>query len=108
MKNGPFIDDLAIKRMIFHSYVSLPEGNHQYHQFPPKIAILKQLMGDFHAIHYQWPFSIAFCQRLPWPVAWPAWQMHLEGGDLAQPAEAPGKSSNSFVREWIGTRMMMI
>ena len=26
MKNGPFIDDLAIKRMIFHSQVSLPEG----------------------------------------------------------------------------------
>ena len=26
MENGPFIDDLAIKRLIFHSYVSLPEG----------------------------------------------------------------------------------
>ena len=27
MENGPFIDDLAVKRLIFHSYVSLPEGN---------------------------------------------------------------------------------
>ena len=26
MENGPFIDDLAIKRLIFHSYVSLPDG----------------------------------------------------------------------------------
>jgi hypothetical protein len=28
MESGPFIDDLAlaIKRLIFHSYVSLPEG----------------------------------------------------------------------------------
>jgi len=26
MENGPFIDDLAIKRLVFHSYVSLPEG----------------------------------------------------------------------------------
>ena len=26
MENGPFIDDLAIKELIFHSYVSLPEG----------------------------------------------------------------------------------
>ena len=27
MENGPFIDDLAIKMVIFHSYVSLPKGN---------------------------------------------------------------------------------
>ena len=26
MQHGPFIDDLAIKRLIFHSYVSLTEG----------------------------------------------------------------------------------
>ena len=26
MKNGPSIDDLAIKRLIIHSHVSLPEG----------------------------------------------------------------------------------
>ena len=27
MENDPFIDDLAIEVVIFHSYVSLPEGN---------------------------------------------------------------------------------
>ena len=27
MENAPFIDDLPIKTMIFHSNVSLPEGN---------------------------------------------------------------------------------
>ena len=26
MENGPFIDDLPITTVIFHSYVSLPEG----------------------------------------------------------------------------------
>jgi hypothetical protein len=26
MENGPIIDDLAIKRLIFHSYVSLRSG----------------------------------------------------------------------------------
>ena len=28
MEYGPFIDDLAIKSLIFHSYVSLPDGKH--------------------------------------------------------------------------------
>jgi hypothetical protein len=28
MENGPFIGDLPIQIMIFHSYVSLPEGKH--------------------------------------------------------------------------------
>jgi hypothetical protein len=32
MENGPFIDDLPIKMVIFHSYVSLAEGNHANHQ----------------------------------------------------------------------------
>ena len=27
MENDPFIDDLPIEVVIFHSYVSLPEGN---------------------------------------------------------------------------------
>ena len=27
MENGPVIDDLPIKMVIFNSYVSLPEGN---------------------------------------------------------------------------------
>ena len=30
MENGSFLDDLAIKRLIFHSYVRLPEGNISY------------------------------------------------------------------------------
>ena len=27
IENGPFIVDLPIKNVVFHSYVSLPEGN---------------------------------------------------------------------------------
>ena len=30
IEHGPFIDDLPIKLVIFHSYVTLPEGN-DYH-----------------------------------------------------------------------------
>jgi hypothetical protein len=32
MENSPFIVDLPIKKVIFHSYVSLPEAN--VHDFP--------------------------------------------------------------------------
>ena len=32
MEHGPFIDDLAIKRLIFHSYVSLPCKNCDFPQ----------------------------------------------------------------------------
>ena len=37
MENGPFIDDLPIKMVIFNSYVSLPEGilYHTWHSSHP-------------------------------------------------------------------------
>ena len=33
MENGPFIGDLPIQIMIFHSYVCLPEGNKHINKY---------------------------------------------------------------------------
>ena len=38
MENGPFIDVLPVKMVIFNSYVSLPEGTHPAHHFRPRAS----------------------------------------------------------------------
>jgi hypothetical protein len=44
MDNGPFIDVLPIKMMIFHSYVSLPECILKHHS---------QILQHFHRVEYK-------------------------------------------------------
>ena len=55
MENGPFIDDLVVKRLIFHSYVSLPEGN-----LSSRIQVSQLLQVSYtfddKTIFFTWPF----------------------------------------------------
>jgi hypothetical protein len=39
MENGPFIVDLPIEMVIFHSYVSLPEGIINFNSLAPDSEI---------------------------------------------------------------------
>jgi hypothetical protein len=39
MENGPFIVDLPIEMVIFHSYVSLPEGILNFNSLEPDSEI---------------------------------------------------------------------
>jgi len=57
MKNGPFIDDLPIKMVIFHSYVKLPEGRRHVPIFRMKRGVFSMASTVFSMV-FPWFFHV--------------------------------------------------